>query len=68
MRNSERLARVPVVITSSSDSLPSEAGAEQLHISRYIRKPLELADFLKIGAALKEVLDENQPSRAAADA
>jgi two-component system, chemotaxis family, response regulator Rcp1 len=68
IRHSERLARVPVVITSSSDSLPPDVGAEQLHLNRYIRKPLELEDFLKIGAALKEVLDESQPSRVAADA
>ena len=60
IRQSERLAFVPVVITSSSESLPASAKAEQLHINRYIRKPPDLEDFLKIGAVLKEVLEESE--------
>lgn len=65
IRHSERLACVPVVVTSSSESLPAQAKAEQLHVTRYIRKPPDLEDFLKIGAVLKEVLDESESHPAA---
>jgi CheY-like chemotaxis protein len=56
IRRNERFANIPVVITSSSPSLPPRAAAEQLDFARYIRKPPDLEDFLRIGEVLKDVL------------
>jgi len=58
MRQNERFAHVPVVVTSSSPSLPLQAETEQLRVSRYIRKPPDLEEFLKIGEILKGVIEE----------
>src|SRR5215469_10456895 len=49
IRRNERFANVPVVVTSSSPSLPSQAAHEHLEVTRYIPKPPDLEDFLKIG-------------------
>jgi chemotaxis family two-component system response regulator Rcp1 len=56
MRETETLANVPVVITSSSPSPRDRAKVELFHVERYITKPPDLEDFLKIGGVLKEVL------------
>ena len=56
MRQSRDFERVPVFIMTSS-ALPRErARAMELGVERFITKPLDLEDFLKIGHVVKEVL------------
>jgi len=56
LRASAGLANLPVVILTSSSSPSETAKLHQLGISRHITKPLELEEFLNIGAIVKEVL------------
>ncbi|HUA87556.1 MAG TPA: response regulator [Bryobacteraceae bacterium] len=62
MRANPLFSDVPVAVFSSS-SLPRErARVEALHIRRYIQKPTDLDEFLKIGGAVKELLSETSES------
>ena len=63
IRQSNRLRDVPVVVTSSSESTRHQAELEQLHVSRYIRKPPDLEEFLQIGTVLKDLLVKSQANR-----
>ena len=56
IRETPELAKVPVVILSSSDWLKDRLDAAALGADRYIRKPSNLEEFMKIGAVLKELL------------
>ena len=56
MRRSERWRHVPVVILSSSDAQEDRADAARLGTTRYIRKPSQLEDFLRLGAIFKEII------------
>jgi CheY-like chemotaxis protein len=56
IRQNERFANVPVVVTSSSPSPPLQLKSEQLNVSRYIQKPPDLEDFLQIGVVLRDLL------------
>jgi CheY-like chemotaxis protein len=56
IRQTKDVANVPVVITSSSPSPSDRSRVELLGIERYVVKPTDLEEFLKIGAILKEVL------------
>ena len=47
---------VPVAILSSSSSPRERAKIEQFRISRYITKPPDLDQFMKIGFTLKELV------------
>ena len=60
LRQNERLAHVPVVITSSSPSLPLQAMAEQLRVTRYVNKPPDLEGFLQIGQVLKDIIEASR--------
>ena len=60
IRASHRFAHIPVVVTSSSPSPPARLKQEHLQVARYIMKPPDLEDFLRIGATLKEVLLRGQ--------
>lgn len=64
IRGADRFADMPVVVTSSSASPPARLNEEHLRVARYIVKPPELEEFLKIGAALKEILLQSQARRA----
>lgn len=58
MRSNPALSEVPVAVLSSS-ALPRErARVEALHVRRYIQKPSDLDEFLKIGRAVRELLGE----------
>lgn len=63
IRSDERLANLPVVVTSSSANPPGALKEEHLRIARYITKPLELEGFLQIGAVLRDILLNNQARR-----
>jgi CheY-like chemotaxis protein len=50
------LARVPVVVLTSSDSPQDRLVATHLGARRYLRKPSNLEQFLNLGAVFKELL------------
>jgi CheY-like chemotaxis protein len=56
IRQNHRLAAVPVIVFTSSDSPSDRLSATQLGITRYIKKPSLLDEFLAIGAVIREVL------------
>jgi CheY-like chemotaxis protein len=60
MRANRTFAEVPVVILSSSSSPHERAEIEKFRIVRYIVKPVELEEFLKIGWLIKELLAESR--------
>ncbi len=59
IRQAGRFSHVPAVIASSLPSLPTGPD-QQSGITRYIRKPSDLDEFLNLGATLKEVLLETR--------
>jgi CheY-like chemotaxis protein len=52
---------VPVVILSSSSAPNDIARAERLGVSRYIRKPSTLDEYLEIGRTVKEFWAAPEP-------
>jgi CheY-like chemotaxis protein len=50
IRKSGRCSATPVVILSSSDAADEMATAARLGANRYLRKPVRLEEFLKLGA------------------
>ena len=61
LRESERFARTPVVILTSSDSPRDRMAATELGATRFLRKPSNLDQFLGLGAAFRELLDQASP-------
>lgn len=59
VRDSERLAAIPVVVLTSSDSPRDRVIASQLGAARYLRKPSNLDQFLSLGAIFKEILGQS---------
>jgi CheY-like chemotaxis protein len=59
LRKNRRFDRVPVVITSSSPSLPPHSAIGPLENVRYIRKPADLEEFLQIGVILRDILRDS---------
>jgi CheY-like chemotaxis protein len=57
MRAMARLAHVPVVVLTSSDSPQDRLVATHLGARRYLRKPSSLEQFLALGATFKELLE-----------
>jgi CheY-like chemotaxis protein len=66
LRENEKLARVPVVILTSSDSPRDRLVATQLGATRYLRKPSNLEQFLNLGAVFKELLEQSSLKSAGA--
>lgn len=60
MRGNPRFADVPVVILSSSSSPRDRAKMENFRIQRYIVKPADLEEFLRIGWHIKELLAQGR--------
>jgi CheY-like chemotaxis protein len=56
VRGSGKCGNVPVVVLSSSDAQQDKQDAAQLGAQLYIRKPLNLEEFMSIGAKLKMLL------------
>jgi CheY-like chemotaxis protein len=56
LRENPRLAHVPVVVLTSSDSPRDQLIATQLGAARFLRKPSNLEQFLSLGAVFKELL------------
>lgn len=60
MRQNPKCKDATVVILSSSDALRDRADALELGVSRYIRKPLRLEEFMGLGAIFKEMLEASR--------
>ncbi len=58
IRASEMLAKVRVVVLSSSDAPKDMEESFRLGIARYIRKPSSLSEFMKIGGTLRGLLEK----------
>jgi len=58
MRASKVFAAVPVAVLSSSSSPRDRARMEAYNIGRYITKPPDLDEYLRIGFIVKELLAE----------
>jgi len=58
LRQNTDLCHVPVAIMTSSTGPREQVKAEELGDGRFITKPPDLEDFLKIGQVLKEMLLE----------
>jgi CheY-like chemotaxis protein len=58
MRASRIFAGVPVAVLSSSSSPRDRAKMEAYNIGRYITKPPDLDEYLRIGLIVKELLAE----------
>ena len=66
LRASPVFARTPVAILSSSSSPRERAKIEEFRVERFITKPLDLDEFLRIGWTLKALLEETNPGRSSA--
>ena len=60
MRANPTFAEVPVIILSSSTSMRDRSKMETFRIKRYIVKPADLAEFMKIGWQIRELLMESK--------
>jgi CheY-like chemotaxis protein len=58
LRESERLALVPVVILTSSDSPRDRIVASESGAACFLRKPSNLEQFLNLGAVFKNLLGQ----------
>jgi DNA-binding response OmpR family regulator len=54
-RRHEECLRTPVIIVTSSDSPKDRKLAADLGVSYYFRKPSNLAEFLKLGAVIRQL-------------
>lgn len=57
IRSSPHCARMPVVILTSSNAQKDRDMAARLGVTRYIRKPDRLEDFLQLGLVFKDLLN-----------
>lgn len=62
MRQSHRCRDVPVVILTSSDSPMHKEQTAQLGAARYFRKPSRLAEFMRLGEIVRELLGSGNTS------
>ena len=65
LRETPELARVPVVVLTSSDSPRDRLVASQFGAARYLRKPSSLEQFLSLGAIFKDLLGPTKTRPAA---
>lgn len=56
IRSSPSLVQVPVVVLTSSDSPSDRELMKKLGANLYIRKPMDLVEFLRIGDQIAQVL------------
>jgi len=61
MRQSQRWRNVPVVILTSSDSPKDKEQTARLGATRYFRKPSRLAEFMRLGEIVRELLGGLSP-------
>ena len=51
------LSKIPIVILTSSDALSDRSRAEMLGADVFLRKPIQLEEFLKIGGKIRQLLE-----------
>jgi DNA-binding response OmpR family regulator len=56
LRASERCGQTPVVVLTSSDRLEDRYDAEKNAAIHYFRKPSSLAQFMKLGTVVKDII------------
>jgi two-component system, chemotaxis family, response regulator Rcp1 len=56
IRRSPACGQIPVMILTSSDSPADKAQANQLGATEYFRKPSVLAEFMRLGPRVRELL------------
>jgi CheY-like chemotaxis protein len=56
LRSTERYAQTPVVVMTASDAPQDRARAEKHAALWYFRKPSRLADFMELGAVVRDIL------------
>src|SRR5260370_24061935 len=64
LRETPRLAHVPVVVMTSSDSPRDHAMANSLGATCYLRKPSRLDQFMSMGAVFKDLLGQAKTNSA----
>ena len=62
VRQDRELSEVPVIIFTSSDSPADRLSATRIGVTRYIRKPSLLDEFMAIGNVIQEVLSTHSIS------
>jgi CheY-like chemotaxis protein len=65
LRESTRLAHVPVVVLTSSDSPQDRLVATHLGARRYLRKPSSLEQFLDLGSVFRDLLSQKPAEKGA---
>lgn len=58
LRSSADTEEIPVIIITSSDAPRDHARVARLGVSRYFCKPTDLDAFLRLGAVIKEVMQD----------
>ena len=61
MRANPAFAEMPVVILSSSSAPRDRSMMDRFRVKRYIVKPADLDEFMRIGWQIKELLPDRQP-------
>jgi len=61
-KRSQGWRNVPVVVLTSSDSPRDKEQAALLGATRYFRKPSRLAEFMKLGEIVRDILGEKSPA------
>jgi CheY-like chemotaxis protein len=61
MRHIRRCDGIPVLVLSSSNAPADRKAAADLGANLYLRKPTDLADFMQIGATIRQLL-QTHPS------
>jgi two-component system response regulator len=60
IHESPAFARVPVVVFTSSFSPRDRARIERFEIERYLAKPNELDEYMRVGSTLKSILESTR--------
>jgi chemotaxis family two-component system response regulator Rcp1 len=59
-RRHPQCSGTPVIVVTSSDAPKDRARAAEFGIAHYFKKPSEFEEFMKLGAVVRETIDEKQ--------
>ena len=65
MRLNPEFAHIPVIMMSSSALARDQASKQERALTQYLTKPSDLAEFLRIGDLVKQILVEARDQRGA---
>jgi CheY-like chemotaxis protein len=63
VRKSERCGHIPVIVLTSSDSPKDKEQTARLGATHYFRKPSRLAEFMRLGEVVRNLLAEQPPTK-----